>query len=132
MYLDVGGIQVKILAQTPQLELFDLTIDKEGLGPGLHFHRKMTEMFYLISGEVDFTIGGKAFTATPLEFYTATPNTVHQWKSRGPARMLLQFSPSQNQAKYFAALAEFYQKKIPWGEAIAELSKKYDNNPASP
>lgn len=129
MYLDVGGVQVKTLIQTPHLEMFEIVIHEAGYGPGLHIHRTMTEMFYLISGNVTFTIGDSTFTASALEFYTAPPNTPHQWKSCGSVRMLLLFSPSQNQAEYFTHLAKLHEQNIPWAEAIAALADKFDNYP---
>jgi hypothetical protein len=83
---DIGEIRIRPLQCSGSIEMFEMTAAKERLGLGAHFHRHMEESFYAISGQI-------------------IRNSVHSWKTAMPnTKMLILFSPAQNQYQYFIEL----------------------------
>ena len=55
------GIPVK--ADRPELSLLEVTFEPEaGIQP--HFHRRHSDSFYVLEGELEFHVGDEVFTAT--------------------------------------------------------------------
>lgn len=75
-------------------------------GPDPHFHRTISESFYILSGEVHIHDGGdwKPFTAG--DFVHVPPGGVHGFKNNSGevASMLLLFTPGAPREEYFETL----------------------------
>lgn len=66
----------------------------DGLVP-LHVHHREDEAFFVLDGEVTFSIGDDVFEAGPGAFAFGPTDVPHRYAVRTPsARMLMVFSPS--------------------------------------
>jgi len=94
-------------------------VDEARLAPGEaappHRHANLTEIFYVLDGEIRLQIGDQIRTVTPGTFAFSPVNSVHAFTNVGtvPARMLIVAIPQdpngqtlETVERYFAALAE--------------------------
>jgi quercetin dioxygenase-like cupin family protein len=67
-----------------------------GGGPPPHLHRRESEAFYLLEGEVQFTVDGEVTTATAGTFIHVPIGVLHSFRnvSDRPARMVIQTVPA--------------------------------------
>jgi quercetin dioxygenase-like cupin family protein len=67
-----------------------------GGGPPAHYHTREEESFYVIEGEITFTVDGKTVVGSPGTFVQIPRGTPHAFKnqSSAPARMLIQCVPA--------------------------------------
>jgi quercetin dioxygenase-like cupin family protein len=67
-----------------------------GGGPPPHIHRREDETFYVLSGQIEFTLGEETITAGPGDFVNVPRGTVHCFRNAGSetARMILTFTPA--------------------------------------
>lgn len=105
-----------------------MSASQAGLGPGLHRHHAMDESFYLLEGKVIITLDHTPITLQAGSSLIIPRGTIHSWQTVSPARMLILFSPNQNQAGYFAALAALHKQGRSWQESLPLLSAQFDNH----
>jgi quercetin dioxygenase-like cupin family protein len=76
-------------------------------GPDPHFHRSLTESFYILSGVMNIYDGTRWIEAEPGDWVHVPAGGVHGFKNRSgaPASMLLHFSPGAPREGYFEGLA---------------------------
>lgn len=76
------------------------------IGPGPHFHRSISESFYVLSGTVRIYDGNQWIDAGPDDFVHVPPGGIHGFRneSGAPASMLLHFSPGAPREGYFEGL----------------------------
>ena len=67
-----------------------------GGGPPMHWHTREEELFYVLEGEITFTVGDKTVVAKPGTFLQAPRNLKHRFQNTGTvrARMLIQTIPA--------------------------------------
>lgn len=67
-----------------------------GRGPPPHYHTREEESFYILEGEITFTVDGKTVSGTSGTFVQVPRETPHAFKnlSASPARMLIHCAPS--------------------------------------
>jgi mannose-6-phosphate isomerase-like protein (cupin superfamily) len=78
-------------------------------GPDPHFHRTISESFYLLSGTVRPLYDGiRWIDATMGDYLYVPPGGIHAFRndSGQPAAMLLLFAPGAPRERYFEELAE--------------------------
>lgn len=77
-------------------------------GPAAHFHRTISESFYVLSGTVRLYDGATWVDAVPGDFLYVPAGGVHAFRneSGAPASMLLLFAPGAPREAYFAELAD--------------------------
>lgn len=77
-------------------------------GPKPHFHRTISESFYVLVGTVRLYDGARWVDAGPGDFLHVPPGGTHAFRndSGEPASMLLLFTPGAPREAYFAELAE--------------------------
>jgi quercetin dioxygenase-like cupin family protein len=64
-------------------------------GPPAHIHHLEEEQFYVLAGELTFSIGNQTFQAKAGDFVHIPRGTVHSLKNGGtPSRLLSTFSPA--------------------------------------
>lgn len=63
-------------AARPELSLLEFELSS-GDEIGLHFHRRQSDAFYVLEGEVEFTLGRETTTLLPGAFALAPPGVVH-------------------------------------------------------
>jgi mannose-6-phosphate isomerase-like protein (cupin superfamily) len=77
-------------------------------GPGLHVHREHTDAFYVLAGEVTFTLGpeAEAMVMGAGGFVAVPPNVAHTYANEGDAdaRWLNFHAPQTGFAAYLRAL----------------------------
>ncbi len=78
-----------------------------GGGPPPHIHRREDEAFFILEGEVTFTLDGKRITAGPGTFVQGPRGIPHSFKneSNAPARMLILVTPPGFE-KFIAGIAQ--------------------------
>ena len=76
-------------------------------GPGPHFHRSISESFYVLSGTVRLFDGKQWADGNPGDFLYVPEGGVHGFRndSGEPASMLILFAPGAPREGYFEGLA---------------------------
>src|SRR5438552_2064295 len=74
-----------------------------GGGPPPHVHSREEEGFYILEGEIAFTIGDQRLVASAGTFANMPVGTPHSFKneSRKPARMLISVAPAGLEKMFF-------------------------------
>lgn len=77
-------------------------------GPDPHFHRTISESFFILSGTVRLFDGRRWVDATENDFLYVPEGGVHAFRNESgePASMLLMFAPGAPREAYFQGLAE--------------------------
>lgn len=75
-------------------------------GPGSHFHKTLTESFYVLSGIVTIFDGTAWVKCRSGDFVHVPAGGYHGFRNEdGPASMLLHFAPGAPREAYFEGLA---------------------------
>ena len=76
-------------------------------GPSPHFHRSISESFYILSGTVRIFDGRRWIDTVPGDFVHVPEGGVHAFRNESgePASMLLHFSPGAPREDYFERVA---------------------------
>lgn len=98
----------------------------EETGPNPHFHRTLTESFYILSGTMSIYNGDEWIEATPGEYVHVPAGGVHGFKNRSgaPVSMLLHFAPGAPREGYFEGLVRVAQMSE---DERAEFYREHDN-----
>lgn len=79
---------VEFLAQsddTPRFNLAVITIQPHTDGPGSHAHPVEDDSFYILEGELTFTVDGEDLVAGPGTFVLVPPGVRHSFANHGDA-----------------------------------------------
>ena len=76
-------------------------------GPAAHFHRSISESFYVLSGTVRLYDGRSWTDAQPGDFLFVPEGGIHGFRNDGdePASLLILFAPGATREDYFETLA---------------------------
>ena len=90
---------VEFLAETedtPRFNLGIITMAPQRDGPGEHVHREEDDSFYILEGEIEFTVEEETVTAGPGTFVLVPPGVRHGFANRGdePARIVNVHAPA--------------------------------------
>ena len=111
--------------------LYRWNMGGEPSGPGPHFHKTMTESFFVISGTVSLYDGSAWLDGGPGDFLFVPPGGIHGFRneSAAPASMLILFTPGAPREAYFEGLVEFASTGVwPDKEGLAEFFTRHDNH----
>ncbi|MFC4911869.1 cupin domain-containing protein [Actinomadura gamaensis] len=88
--------------------LYRVDMGPEPGGPGMHFHKAMSESFFILSGEMRVHDGDKWITATSGDFLYVPPGGLHAFRNESgePASMLMIFAPGAPRERYFEDISE--------------------------
>lgn len=88
--------------------VFECSQAPETVGARRHIHREMEEMFYVLEGQVEISVGERLVQAQPGAFVLVPRGVPHGFANRGTvqARLLIIFSPGGQREGYFEGLAE--------------------------
>lgn len=77
-------------------------------GPGPHYHRTMSESFFVLDGEVRLFDGQAWVDGRAGDFLYVPPGGIHGFRndSGAPASMLILFTPGAPREAYFQGLAD--------------------------
>ncbi|GAA4604850.1 cupin domain-containing protein [Actinoallomurus liliacearum] len=97
-------------------------------GPDKHFHRSISESFYILSGTVRIYNGERWIDTVPGDFVHVPAGGIHAFRNESgePASMLLHFSPGAPREGYFEGLAEGLGKLS--DEERLEFFLRHDNH----
>jgi len=109
--------------------LYRWTFGPEQSGPGPHFHKVLSESFYVLTGTVQLFDGTGWVDARPGDFLHVPPGGLHGFRNRTdePASMLLHFSPGTAREGYFEGLKRLREGWEPSEEELAAFYVEYDN-----
>ena len=116
-----------------ELGVFRWSMDERRSGPDPHFHRTMSESFYVLSGQVRIFEGRTWVDCSPGDFVHVPPGAVHGFRneSGAPAEMLILFAPGAPREGYFEELAEIGASGRRLDDAEwTELYARHDQYPA--
>ncbi len=109
--------------------LYRWEMGPEPSGPGPHFHRSISESFYVLSGSVRIYDGSRWIETVPGDFVHVPEGGIHGFRNESgePASMLLHFAPGAPREGYFEGLAEFAASGKPSDEELAAFYLRHDN-----
>jgi quercetin dioxygenase-like cupin family protein len=130
---DAGAVRLRVLAQSPDqpIAVTDNTVPPGFPGPVPHRHTQMTDIFYVLEGELDVNLEGQWRRLGPGSFVLVPPGVVHTFANRGadPARFLSVYHPAGNEQYLKEAMQRMMQGQ-PWSPAeMAEVAARYDFEP---
>jgi len=105
-----GGHTVHYLATgastNGEFGLYLWTMGPEPSGPDPHFHRAISESFYVLSGVVRIYDGDRWIDTRPGDFVHVPQGGIHAFRNESgePASMLLHFAPGVPREGYFEGL----------------------------
>ena len=106
-----------------------VTVVEDKLKPGfhlaLHFHKKMTEIFYILDGRVTFKFEKETVVAERGMTINIPPNVTHEVSSADGARLLTVFSPGGFD-KYLVELAKMSEAQLSDDKQMRALAEKHD------
>lgn len=99
-------------------------------GPDPHFHRSISESFFILSGTVRVYDGRAWADAKPGDFLFVPVGGIHAFKNESgePASMLLLFAPGAPREDYFETLAEVAGGRTMDADERAEFFARHDNH----
>ena len=98
-------------------------------GPDPHFHKALSESFFILSGTVRLYDGKRWINASPGDFLFVPEGGIHGFRneSGSPASMLLLFAPGAPREGYFEGLTEWaVTGKHPSDEERAQFMLQHD------
>ena len=113
-----------------QFGLYRWDMGPEPSGPGPHFHRTMSESFFVLSGTVHVYDGRRWVPTAPGDFTFVPEGGVHGFRneSGADASMLILFAPGAPREGYFEGLVEIAGMKQKPSEAeLADFYARHDN-----
>ncbi len=112
-----------------QFGLFELTMQPGSGGPRPHIHKQMTEIFYVVEGEVELTLDEEKVTAQPGAVMVVPQSIPHAFANPGQtqSKLLIMFCPAKSREKYFEGLAELTKDGRQASEQeLLELMHQFD------
>jgi mannose-6-phosphate isomerase-like protein (cupin superfamily) len=100
-------------------------------GPDPHFHRTVSESFYVLSGTVRLFDGKQWTDGGPGDYLFVPEGGIHGFRNESGERasMLLMFAPGAPREGYFEGLAEWaVSDRRPSEEEYAEFMLRHDNH----
>ena len=93
----VGNVEfLARTADTPRFNLALITIAPRRTGPEAHVHAAEDDAFFMLEGELTFTVDGEDVRAGPGTFVLVPPGVPHTFANRGdiPARFVNVHAPA--------------------------------------
>jgi mannose-6-phosphate isomerase-like protein (cupin superfamily) len=106
--------------------LYRWEMGPEPSGPGPHFHRSISESFYILSGMVRIYDGTRWIDTQPGDFVHVPEGGIHGFRNESgePASMLLHFAPGAPREGYFEGMTGLAGMSE---EEKAEFYLRHDN-----
>ena len=98
---------------------------KPGFHLARHHHKKMSEIFYILAGEVTFIFDDETIVATVGTAINVPPNVWHEAHTASGATMLSVFSPAGFE-DYLAEMATLTDEQFTDAAFMTALNEKYD------
>jgi quercetin dioxygenase-like cupin family protein len=98
---------------------------KPGFYLGRHHHKIMTEVFYILEGEVELIFDDESITAGPGDTITVPPNVWHAAKCEKGGKMLTIFKNGQFDL-YLEKLSKLSDSDFADAELMKSISAEFD------
>jgi mannose-6-phosphate isomerase-like protein (cupin superfamily) len=97
-------------------------------GPDAHFHKTISESFFVLSGTVRLFDGKRWVDASPGDFLYVPEGGIHAFRNESgeAASMLLLFAPGAPREDYFETLADAARREALSDEERAEFFLRHD------
>src|SRR5262245_41772628 len=100
---------------------------KPGEGPPDHLHFSQEEVFFILEGTYELTVGGQTSTAGPGTIVFIPRNVVHRFKNVGETTgCMLDWSLPGGQDHYLTAISDLAAGGGFTSEKVMEISKQFD------
>jgi quercetin dioxygenase-like cupin family protein len=100
---------------------------KPGEGPGDHVHFNQEEIFFIVEGTFELTVGGQTTTAGPGTIVFIPRNVVHRFKNIcDTTGCMLDWTLPGGQDHYFKAISELGASGGLTGEKVMEINEQFD------
>ncbi|MET9499048.1 cupin domain-containing protein [Streptomyces sp. NPDC006552] len=103
-------------------------VELGGRSPGArtHFHRAMSESFYVLSGQLELFDGDRWVSGREGDFLYVPAGGLHAFKNvtDEPLSMLMLFSPGAPREEYFERVAEMAQRG---GAELKDFRERHDS-----
>ena len=103
----IGGAEAidgrtMLLADVEEIAIVEVRLGPGDDSPAAHVHRRHVESFYVIEGELTFTVGGRELDAGPGSWVQVPAGTPHSFVVAGPepARFLDVHTPSHGRGAF--------------------------------
>ncbi|HEU4907856.1 MAG TPA: cupin domain-containing protein [Propionibacteriaceae bacterium] len=106
-----------------QFGLYRWTFGPTRSGPDPHFHRSISESFFILDGEVELYDGRRWRMAHAGDFLFVPEGGVHGFRGVEPASMLLLFAPGAPREEYFETLAKAAEQPMSDEERAAFMDR---------
>jgi mannose-6-phosphate isomerase-like protein (cupin superfamily) len=97
--------ELVVKAVRPELDFLEYDVGPGYEGPGPHYHERHVDSFYVLEGELEFTLAGETIRATAGTYVLVPPRVVHAFTNpgRGRARFLNVHAPETGFVEYLRA-----------------------------
>lgn len=106
--------------------LYRMDMAPRSPGPNSHFHRTISESFFVLSGELSLFNGERWVTGRAGDFLYVPVGGLHGFRNDAdePCSMLLLFTPGAPREEYFERIGEMAQRG---GEDFTDFLLKHDS-----
>lgn len=106
--------------------LYRVDMGPRAPGPTTHFHKTISESFFVLSGSVDLFDGMRWVKAKEGDFLYVPTGGLHAFKndSDEPSSMLLLFSPGAPREEYFEKVGEMAKRG---GKEFQDFLERHDS-----
>jgi quercetin dioxygenase-like cupin family protein len=106
--------------------LYEVELGARSAGARTHFHRTMSESFYVLSGELELYNGERWVTGRAGDFLYVPAGGLHAFRNvrDEPTSMLLLFSPGAPREEYFEQVAHMTERG---GEELKQFRVRHDS-----
>ncbi|CAL9278625.1 hypothetical protein SUDANB25_00058 [Streptomyces sp. SudanB25_2051] len=120
------GATTHYLATGGEFGLYKVDLGPRSAGAKTHFHKAMSESFYILSGELELYNGESWVTGRAGDFLYVPPGGLHAFKNvtDEPMSMLMLFSPGAPREEYFERVAEMSRRG---GEELKQFRVRHDS-----
>jgi len=109
--------------------LYRWNMGGEPSGPDPHFHKSLSESFFVLSGTMRLFDGTTWIDGRPGDFLYVPEGGLHGFRNESgePASMLILFAPGAPREGYFEGLAKIARTGVrPSAEEMAEFYRRHD------
>ena len=126
--LNVLGMPLTMLCEAGETDGHWSLFEEEvpvGMGPPAHRH-DWDEAYYILDGEVEFTVDGQSVTSRRGDFNYLPRGTIHGFKgaSEAPARVLIFAAPAHG-SEFFHELKDEIRNLPEDGPKIPEIGERH-------
>ncbi|ODG97253.1 cupin [Nostoc sp. KVJ20] len=112
--------------------LFEFVMEPGTKGASPHIHKQLTEIFYVVEGEVELLLDRQTIMAAPGAMMLVPENTPHGFSNPGTVRstLLILFCPADSREQYFEGLARLTENgRQPSQTELLDLMQQFDQYP---